>query len=138
MPDLKHRYGSHITTEDIPRCVTEAQRQKPVTPSPLNTSFLPACTTKLKDCSCKKRDLHLHTRNGFPQQWLGSASAGTQLPFVWLQKEPFCQEFTASFISCQSAPASFHVLTRHRQRFPLGSWFLCYILGQGLTIINKQ
>lgn len=39
---------------------------------------------------------------------------------------------------CHSAPASFYILTRHRQRFPPGSWFLFYTLGQRLTIINKQ
>ena len=100
--------------------------------------FSPSLYNQTKDCSCKRRDLHLHTRNGFPQQWLGSASPGTQLLFAWLQKEPFGQEFAASLIPCQSSPASFYILTRYWHGFPQGSWFLFYILGQSLTIINKQ
>lgn len=136
IPDLRQQYGSHLKTEVIPSCVIEAERQKPVTAPLLNSSFLPDSTTKFKDCTCKRRDLHLHIR-----EWVSSRV--DELCFPWhtspiylAAEKAIWSEFTPSLMPCQSAPAS--VSDQASTKVPTGSWFLFCTLGQGLTVINKE
>lgn len=74
--DLRQQYGSHIKTEAIPSCVTETERQKPVTPALLNTSLLSACTTKLKRLLLQEEELiSAH------EEWVSSTVAGFCFPW---------------------------------------------------------